>query len=44
MAVISKVNPIQIGLSKGHSNAQSQEGAYKKAYVGVREMKLGTRV
>ena len=35
-----KVNPIQIGLSE----VQGWEGADKKAYVGVREMKLGKRV
>ena len=39
-----KVNPIQIGLSKELSEVQGWEGADKKAYVGVREMKLGKRV
>ena len=39
MAVILKVYSFQIGLSKGLSKAQSWEGAYKKAYAGVREMK-----
>ena len=33
MAVILKVNPIQIGLSKGLSKARGWEGAYKKAYA-----------
>ena len=44
MAVILKVYLFQTGLSKGLSKAQSWEGAYKKAYVGDREMKLGKRV
>ena len=44
MAVILKVYPFQIGLPMGLSKARSREGAYKKAYVGVREMKLGKRV
>ena len=39
--VILEVNPIQTGLSKG---PQGWEEAYKKAYVGVREMKLEKRV
>ena len=39
-----KVNPIQIGLSKRLQKAQGWEGAHKKAYVGVKEMKLGIRV
>ena len=40
MAVIIQANAIEIGLSKGLSKAQGWEGAYKKAYVGGREMKL----
>ena len=40
MTVILKVNPIQIGLSKGLSKAQGWEGVYKRAYLGVREMNL----
>ena len=40
VTIILKVNPIQIGLSKGLSKAQGWEGAYKKAYLGVREMNL----
>ena len=44
MTVILKVNPTQIGLSKELSKAQGWEGALKKAYVGVREMKLGKTV
>ena len=40
MTAILKVNLIQIGLSKGLLKAQSWEGAYRKIYVGVREMKL----
>ena len=35
MKAILKVDPIQIGLSKGLSIAQCWEGLYKKAYVGV---------
>ena len=34
MTVIIKVNPIQIGLSRGLS--KGCEGAYKKAYVGLK--------
>ena len=37
MTVILKVNAIHIGLSKGLSRGQGWEGAYKKAYIGVRE-------
>ena len=33
MTVILKVNPIQIGLSKGLSKARGWDGAYKKAYA-----------
>ena len=40
MTVVSKVNPIQNGISKGLSKAQGQEGADKKFYVRVREMNL----
>ena len=40
MALISKANPIQNGLSKGLSKAQGWEGANKKVYVSVREMNL----
>ena len=36
MAVILKVNTDQIGLSKGLAKAQRWEGAFKKAYVGVK--------
>ena len=44
MTVILKVNPIQIGLSKGLLKAQGWEGACKKDYVDAREMRLGKRV
>ena len=43
MTVILKVNPIQIGLSNGLSKVQGLEDAYKKTYVGVREIKFGQR-
>ena len=44
MTVIIKANTIHIWLSKGLSKAQGWEGAYKRVYVGVREMKLAKRV
>ena len=44
MAVIIQANAIEIGLSKGLSKAQGWEGAYKKAYVGGREMRLWMRI
>ena len=44
MTVILKVNTIQIGLSKGLAKAQRREGAFEKAYVGVKEIKLGKGV
>ena len=44
MTVILKVNPIQTGLSKGLSKVQSWEGATKKTYIGVREIKIGKAV
>ena len=44
MTKILKVNTIQIGLSKGLTKAQRREGAFKKAYVGVKEIKLGKGV
>ena len=39
MTVIVKAKRIQIGLSR----AQGLDGVYKKAYFGVRKMKLGKR-
>ena len=33
MTVILKVNPIQIGLSKGLSKARGWKGVYKQAYA-----------
>ena len=36
MAAILKVNTVQIGLSKGLAETQRREGAFKKAYVGVK--------
>ena len=44
MIMILKVNPIQIGLSKGLLKAKGWEWVYKKGYVDVREMKLRKRV
>ena len=44
MTEILKVNTIQIGLSKGLAKAQLREGAFKKACVGVKEIKLGKGV
>ena len=44
MTVTINANVIHIGLSKGLLKAQGWDGAYKKAYAGVREMKLGKRV
>ena len=44
MTAILKVNPIQTELWKGLWKAQSWEGSYEKAYVGVREVKFGKRV
>ena len=41
--IVTKDVPIQIELSKGHSKSQGWEGAYKKTYVGVREIKFGNR-
>ena len=43
MTVIINANVIHIGLSKGLLKAQGWDGAYKKAYAGVREMKEGLK-
>ena len=43
MVVIIKVNPTQIGPFQGSQKVSVGNG-YKKAYVGVREMRLGKSV
>ena len=41
MRVILKVNPIQIGLSKGLSKVRGWEGAYKKASAPTGNLEKG---